>query len=87
MMLARNPAISSSFTNCAVDRIRGVCIGQGRGRGDVIVVTAAAFPLREVDMAADLHCWHLSAMGMLFQSVSSSPPLTSSANIGGGGNE
>ena len=52
-----------------------------------VVVAAAAFPAREVDAAADLHRWHLGAMGMLFRSVSSSPPLTSSANIGGGGDE
>jgi hypothetical protein len=69
MMLARAAAISS---------------GQGRGRGDVEVVAAAAFPAREVDAAADLHRWHLGAMRMLFRSVSSSLPSTSSANVGEG---
>ena len=85
MMLARAAAISSSFTNRAVAGIRGVHIGRGRGHGDVVVAVAAAFPTQEVDAAADLHRWHLGAMGMLFWSVSSSPPSTSSANVGGGG--
>ena len=87
MMLARAAAISSSFTNRTVTGICGVRIGRGRGRGNVIVVAAAAFSAWEVDAAADLHHWHLGAMGMLFRSVSSSPPLTSSANVSGGGDE
>ena len=87
MMLTRDPAISSSFTNHAAAGIRGVRIGQDRGGGDVIVVAAAVFPVWEVDAAADLHRWHLSAMGRLFRSVSSSPPSTASANVGGVGDE
>ncbi len=50
-------AILSSFTNRAVAGIRGVHIGQGHGRGDVIVIAVAPFPAREVDVVADLHRW------------------------------
>jgi hypothetical protein len=44
MMLAHAATISSSFTNHAVAGIRGVRIGRGRGRGDIIVIATAAFP-------------------------------------------
>jgi hypothetical protein len=76
MMLACTAVISSSFTNWSVAGICGVRIGQGCGRSNVIVVVATPFPVQEVNAAADLHRWHLGAMGMLFWSVSSSPPLT-----------
>jgi hypothetical protein len=85
MMLARAAAISSSFTNRTAAGIHGVRIGQGCGRGDIVVIATATFPAREVDAAADLHRWHLGAMGMLFRSVSPSPPSTLSTNVGGGG--
>ena len=47
MMLAHATTILSSFANRTVSGICGVCIGRGRGHGDMIVVAAAAFPARK----------------------------------------
>ena len=58
----------------------------------VAATTSLSLPLplpphRKLTFAADLHRWHHDAMGMLFRSISSSPPLMLSVNVSGVGQQ